>query len=199
MGEQEQVLITSTRVFGPWEHVPLVVEVVDGDHARRAEVHTHQHWSIVPEGAMHAVPWTVMLVLPPEIAPYPLLFSEEAVAEQWVRDNDAVPARSIDELTGMTGSQGREAEHHSLTLFSHYGGGGEHFDVGRGEAGHIQSWLGKQPVKAAIPDWLPHSFKTSGRSELRGHDDDLVSKRTCYVGPNQLDMPFAVLESAWTD
>jgi hypothetical protein len=194
MGERER-----RHVLGEWQHVPRVVTVLDEGDKRRAEVTTHQQWSILEQDESDPVHWEVMIVLPLELELYPVVFEEPQRATKWVETNDALRDLDLSAPQKSAAPANEKGAHHTLTLFSKYNGDGEHYEVPPGAG--VDDWPGRRPHAAAVPNWMPRSFETSGRSDLYGHDygKERRQKRVLLVGNHRINLPFPILDSASTD
>jgi hypothetical protein len=181
--------------MGEWQHVPNVVTVLHKGHERRATVKSHQQWSIL-EGEHSKVKWQVMIVLPREVAPYPLIFPAHREARDWARDRDEI--RDFDPSAAERAERASRGSgtHHSLTFYPDYNGGGIGYTVPPGTG---VDWASRQPSAAGVPEWMPLSFETSGRSDLYGHEFAEGQQYVCLVGTHMFNLPFPLLESASTD
>jgi hypothetical protein len=192
-----------------WHHVPTEVNVFRHGAKRRAKVKTHLEWSIL-EDERSTMPLRVMIFLPTELEPRPLLFETRRDAREWLDTQATDEVRSFDwraleESDGSPSEQGthpppEQRAHHSLTLYSKYDGDGWCYEVPPGPPG-VLDWPGQAPPTAQVPEWMPRSFETSGRSDLSGHwySDPSVQTLLCLVGNHRCNLPFPVLDSASTD
>lgn len=189
-----------------WQHVPTVVNVVRDGRKRAAEVKTHQQWSILDAEHCKIVPWRLMVVLPPELEPYPLVFESRGEARRWAETNDAVREFGWSPLEGPQRPSPGEPTHHSLTLYS--GPDGTMLDttdppyVVLATYG-VADWGQKQPSGANVPNWMPKSFRTSGRSDLHGHNYGEPRRQHCLLlATNEAllwNVPWPMLDSAFTN
>jgi hypothetical protein len=196
---------TPSHVLGDWQHVPRVATLIRAEGERWADVRTYQHWSILDAEDGKIVRWRVMMILPPHIAPYPLVFEDRADAKRWVDTTDE--ARDVGCAADIAWTPPSVPEngppekvtHHSLRLYPAYNGGGvDNYAVPAG--GGVADWAGKQPGSAGVPDWLPLSFETFDRNDrcnFYGHEHGKARREqhVYVVGVQQFNLPFPVLDS----
>jgi len=184
-------------VLGDWQHVPRQVTVVGPKGERRAEVQTHQQWSILDPAHHKPVEWRVMFFVPDRAA-YPFVFENDEEAERWARDSDAAADIQWPPSSGAETAAGDTMTQQSLLLYPKYGGeGGEPYVVPA--PGGVTDWPGRKPHAAAVPNWMPRSFETldrGDRAHLRGHDHNKPQQHIYVVGILRSNIPFAVLDSA---
>jgi hypothetical protein len=186
------------HVLGDWQHVPRFVTVVDPNgERRRADVYTHQRWSILVSEQSSVVRWHLMVFLPD--GSRPLVFEDREGAERWAETADDAADLQWTRPSGAESPTGKTEAHHSLTLYSAYNGGGDHYEVPAPNG--VADWRGKQPTDAGIPNWMPRSYETfedNDRCNLYGHDHGTpqVEQHVYVVGVHSCNLPFAVLDSA---
>jgi hypothetical protein len=192
-----------SHVLGDWHHVPRLVTVIGPKGKRRAEVKTHQHWSILETAHSELVQWRVMFMFPTDAARDPVVvFEDRDDAKDWADTPDVADVAPDIEWTPPSGAETavrEKVEHHSLILYSKYDGDGEHYEVPA--VGGVADWPGKKPHGAAIPNWLPRSFETfeqNDRVNLYGHSHGKPSREQHLyaVGIQRSNLPFPVLDSA---
>jgi hypothetical protein len=185
--------------FETQEEVNVIVIRDSGAVRGRVEDPTKTPWVIVDENGK-PVKWTVLAY--PRCLP--LVFESRDEALEWAEKDDSAKYFDLDFLTplqvGATDDSqaGEKRTHESLSFYSQRDGGGLEYKV---PAVSVLDWGKKQPPEAGIPPWTPRSYRSTGKSYIRGHNyaDADAAPREIPIGQDvQANLPFEVLDSAST-
>jgi len=163
-------------------------------------------WLILDADTRRPLPWRVIILLPEELAPEPLVFCTRDEARAWAATDSR--AREF-EWTGLE-SAGPEfpvgapftkrGDSNTMTLYSGYGGGGTAYTV-PAQTG-VTDWAAQEPSSANVPPWMPRSCSSAGQSDLWGNEygKPLGEQLLAIRGPHDLDdLPFPEVVSVFTN
>lgn len=147
--------------------------------------------------------WDVVVRPEPDFESALWFFESRQVALAWVKQHEWAEKYNWDALRESQGDGSESSapvqkrSHDSLTFFRDYGGTGDEYEV---PAGGVEDWAAKLPVSAGVPDWMPKSYRSSGKSDISGHEDaeSSGSRVMCIVGNHEGGLAFSTVHSAST-